>query len=176
MTKSTLPRFEGDVVGLWLREARRPDRNMRLTADFAFIDSRDVRWNAPANRVIDGASIPEFLWSSIFGTPFIGDYRRASVVHDVACDDRTRPHEEVHFMFYEAMICDGVSEEQAMLMYTAVRLFGPKWPSPSANKRAHSALRRFDRLELAKTLDKSLGERTYWSKRASQPTMKRGSR
>ena len=30
-------------------------------------------------------------------------------------------------MFYEAMRTDGVSEDQALEFYTAVRLFGPHW-------------------------------------------------
>ena len=30
-------------------------------------------------------------------------------------------------MFYEAMLCDGVSPFKAKIMYRAVKLFGPKW-------------------------------------------------
>jgi hypothetical protein len=165
MPKKSLPRFDGDVNAIWLRHGG-SDRDMQLIADFAFIDSRGVRWNAPAGRIINGANIPEILWSSAVGTPYIGDYRRASVVHDVACDDKTRPHEEVHYMFYEAMLCDGVSEEQAVLMYTAVRLFGPKWPAGKSKKRSRRALRQFDMWELAKTLDRALKEKTQWSKSA----------
>ena len=94
---------------------------------------------------------------NIVGTPFVGDYRRATVVHDVACQDKTRPHEEVHYMFYEAMLCDGVPDEQAFLMYTAVRLFGPKWPSSTSRRRSREALRRFDISRLVATLDTALG-------------------
>ena len=119
-----VPQFEGQVDTQWRRHAGE-DRDMQLLSDFAFIDSRGVRWDAPAGRIINGASIPEVLWSKIVGTPYIGDYRRATVVHDVACQDKAKPHEEVHRMFYDAMLCDGVSEERAFLMYTAVRLFGP---------------------------------------------------
>ncbi len=169
MQKQTVPRFEGQVNATWLRHAG-PDRDMRLAADFAFIDSRGVRWDAPAGRIINGASIPEVLWSSVIGTPYIGDYRRASVVHDVACNDKMRPHEEVHYMFYEAMLCDGVPEERAVLMYTAVRLFGPKWPAVQARKRSRAALRRFDMRELAWTLDRALKEKTRWNPRSNPKT------
>ena len=170
----TLPRFEGEVETQWLRHSGE-DRDMSLLADFAFLDSRGVRWPAPAGRTVDGASIPEVLWSKIVGTPYVGDYRRATVVHDVACQDKTRPHEEVHYMFYEAMLCDGVSEERALLMYTAVRLFGPKWPLTEARRRSRKALRRFKIDRLVTTLDSALGERTRWrtSRQAAQP---RGSR
>jgi hypothetical protein len=161
MAKRARCRFEGDVNAVWLRHSG-PDRKMRLATDFAFVDSRGVRWDAPAGSTIDGASIPEILWSSLIGTPYIGDYRRATVVHDVACQEMTRPHEEVHYMFYEAMICDGVDEERAVFMYTAVRLFGPKWPAIASKRKSRTALRRFNALELAKTFDRALGERTRW--------------
>jgi Protein of unknown function (DUF1353) len=172
MAKKVQPRFDGEVNGTWLRHSG-PDRKIKLTTDFAFLDSRGVRWDAPAKSTIDGASIPEIVWSSVVGTPYIGDYRRASVVHDVACQQKIRAHEEVHYMFYEAMICDGVTEERAYLMYTAVRLFGPKWPAKSSQKRSRAALRRFNSLELAKTLDHALGERTRWSGRLT-PRYARG--
>ena len=68
-------------------------------------------------------------------------------------------------MFYEAMLCDGVPEEQAFLMYTAVRLFGPKWPSSTARRRSREALRRFDISRLVATVDTALGEHTRWKRR-----------
>lgn len=165
----TVPRFEGDVDARWLRQPDADDRDMTLLTDFAFIDSRGVEWRAPAGACIDGASIPEPLWSQLIGTPYIGDYRRASVVHDVACQERTRPHEEVHYMFYEAMLCDGVSPERALLMYTAVRTFGPKWPEAASRRRARQTLRRFQIGRLAETLDAALGERTRWRGRRRAP-------
>jgi len=117
--------FIGEVKTLWLKEEG-PDRRMTLIESFAFVDPNGKRWDAPAGHVIDGASIPQFLWS-LAGSPYIGDYRRASVLHDVACDAKTEPSKAVHRMFYDAMICDGVSEPQALEFYTAVRLFGPSW-------------------------------------------------
>jgi Protein of unknown function (DUF1353) len=156
-----VPQFEGQVDTQWRRHEDE-DRDMQLLSDFAFIDSRGIRWDAPAGRIINGASIPEVLWSKIVGTPYVGDYRRATVVHDVACQDKAKPHEEVHRMFYDAMLCDGVSEERAFLMYTAVRLFGPKWPSRAAQQRSRRALRRFDIGGLTKALDQALGEHTRW--------------
>ena len=117
--------FIGEVRTEWLTEPG-PDRQMKLIADFAFVDPRKKRWDARAGRTIDGASIPPILWS-LAGSPYTGDYRRATVLHDVACQDRTEPSKAVHRMFYDAMICDGVSEAQAVEFYAAVRLFGPSW-------------------------------------------------
>ncbi len=126
--------FIGDVKTLWLVEGEigddGPDRRMQLLEDFAFVDPNGVRWEAPAGHVIDGASIPRMLWS-IAGDPYIGTYRRASVLHDVACDARTQPSKVVHRMFYDAMVADGTSAAQAVEFYTAVRLFGPHWDDPA---------------------------------------------
>ena len=61
------------------------------------------------------------------GSPFVGKYRRASVIHDVACVERTQPHKLVHYAFYEAMLCDRVPTSKAKLMYVTVRDLGPKW-------------------------------------------------
>jgi hypothetical protein len=118
--------FEGNVDARWLVEDG-ADRKMQLLADFAFFDSTGFKWETKAGDTIDGASIPEAVWSGVVGTPFIGDYRRASVVHDVACDKHIKTSKDAHRMFYEAMLKDGTSEARAMLFYTAVRLFGPQW-------------------------------------------------
>ncbi len=118
--------FEGNVDARWLVEDGE-DRRMQLLADFAFFDSTDFKWKAEAGDKVDGASIPEAIWSEIVGTPFIGDYRRASVVHDVACEKHIKTSKDAHRMFYEAMLADGTSPARALLFYTAVRLFGPQW-------------------------------------------------
>ncbi len=118
--------FEGNVDARWLVEAG-TDRKMQLLADFAFFDSTGFEWEAKTGDIVDGASIPEAIWSEVVGIPFIGDYRRASVVHDVACEKKIRTSRDAHRMFYEAMLEDGTSEARALLFYTAVRLFGPQW-------------------------------------------------
>lgn len=130
--------FEGEVQAEWLRHEG-DDRRMRLLAPFAFVDDGGTRWVAPAGDEIDGASIPRFLWT-LAGGPFVGDYRRASVLHDVACQRRTAPSKDVHRMFYEAMRCDEVPDEIALKFYTAVRLFGPRWEvGPGGETRVFAA-------------------------------------
>ena len=130
--------FEGEVQTQWLT-ADEPNRQMRLLAPFVFVDQKGERWVANIGDVIDGASIPRILWT-VAGSPFVGDYRRASVLHDVACDQKTRPSKDVHRMFYEAMRADNVPEEQALEFYTAVRLFGPHWEvTPAGTVKSFSA-------------------------------------
>jgi hypothetical protein len=117
--------FVGSVRTEWLKHESE-DRRMRLLEDFAFVDSLGFEWKAPAGDVVDGASVPSFLWS-VVGSPFTGDYRRASVLHDVACQRKSRSSRDVHRMFYEAMVIDGVDKDTALKFYTSVRLFGPQW-------------------------------------------------
>ena len=117
--------FVGTVSVTWLSHDG-ADRDMQLNSDFTFVDDAGLAWTAEKGAKINGASIPRIFWSS-FGDPFIGDYRRASVVHDYYCDVRTRSSDATHRMFYEACLAGGVSQRRAKTMYTAVKTFGPSW-------------------------------------------------
>ncbi len=110
------PRFEWDEDG----------RIMTLLNRFAFVDDAQLVWSVPAMVRVDGASIPKFAWS-ILGSPFVGRYRKASVVHDWYCDIRTREWKATHRMFYEAMRTSKVSGAKARIMYAAVYYAGPRW-------------------------------------------------
>ena len=117
--------FEGSVITEWLQHGG-SDRDMLLQRDFSYIDQSGKRWTAFAGTTINGASIPSAFWVTI-GPPFVGDYRRASVVHDAACIDRPGTSDEAHMMFYNAMRCDGVGYVKSNIMYQAVVRFGPQW-------------------------------------------------
>jgi Protein of unknown function (DUF1353) len=116
-------KYVGSVQTEWLDN---DDRRMRLLAPFSYVDPKGVTWTAPAGWVIDGASIPVFAWS-VIGGPFNGKYRDASVIHDVACDQKAQPWEVVHEAFYWAMMASGVEAWRAKVMYAAVYHFGPRW-------------------------------------------------
>jgi Protein of unknown function (DUF1353) len=115
-------KYVGSVQTEWIDS----DRKMRLLAPFTYVDPKGVEWTAPSGWVIDGASIPVFAWS-IIGGPYNGKYRNASVIHDVACDQKTQPWEQVHETFYWAMLASGVENWRAKVMYAAVYHFGPRW-------------------------------------------------
>jgi hypothetical protein len=100
--------------------------HMELVDKFGFRDKAGIDWMVPGGTQVDGASIPQALWS-IVGSPFTGKYRDASVIHDFYCDVRKRPWQDVHRLFYEAMIVSKVSEARAKLMYAAVYFAGPRW-------------------------------------------------
>ncbi|MEI7782021.1 MAG: DUF1353 domain-containing protein [Planctomycetota bacterium] len=114
--------FEGRVSAEWHDDGRA----MTLIAPFAYFDPAAVRWLAPSGSVVNGASIPRAFWS-VIGGPFEGRFRNASVVHDVACEERSRPWRQVHRMFYEACRCGRTNVVQAKIMYYAVYHFGPRW-------------------------------------------------
>ena len=112
--------FSGNPSTEWMEDAG-PDRNMRLLADFFFVDPDGRKWVASKDSVVNGASIPEALWSSV-GSPYTGNYRRASIVHDVACDTATVSRAEADKMFYFACLAGGCSMLQAKLLYAGVRI------------------------------------------------------
>jgi hypothetical protein len=110
---------------------------MRLLADFSFTDPDGREWRTPAAYVIDGASIPKALWTLV-GSPYTGDYRRASVVHDKACDDAggdSAARRTADRMFYHACRAGGCSVAEATLLYIGVRIGAitphvPAWSPP----------------------------------------------
>lgn len=120
-------RFIGRVVTEWLEEPG-PDRRMRVLEPFTYEDPNGGRWPVPAGTIVDGASIPRFLWGPV-GSPFTGDYRNASVVHDYYCDTRSRPWKDVHRVFYYGSVAGGVEPITAKNMYLAVYVAGPRWSS-----------------------------------------------
>jgi hypothetical protein len=132
-SEATRNSFVGRVVVEWIEE-NEGERKMRLVEPFSYIDNDGIRWDVPAGHLVDGASIPQSLWS-VVGSPYVGKYRKASVIHDYYCDVKTAPSGRVHKMFYDAMLASGVESLRAGLMYEAVDQFGPSWrldPVPEA--------------------------------------------
>jgi len=102
---------------------------MRLLADFWFTDPAGKKWLTPKDYVVDGASIPRALWTLV-GSPYTGDYRRASIVHDKACDeavDDPPARRAADRMFYHACRAGGCSIQDATVLYIGVRM-GGVWP------------------------------------------------
>ncbi|PJZ65675.1 DUF1353 domain-containing protein [Leptospira wolffii] len=114
--------FSGDPITKWTGE-----RLMYLEEDFYYIDSNEKKWLAPKGSCINGATIPQELWSTI-GSPYTGKYRRASIVHDVAVGENGNPsvtkeqRREADRMFHEACLTDGCSIRLANLLYIGVSI------------------------------------------------------
>ena len=115
--------FSGDPRTYWMTEAG-SDRHMRLLEEFWFRDPDGRVWTTPADYWIDGASIPRALWTLV-GSPYTGDYRRASVVHDKACDEAVgdpTARRAADRMFYHACRAGGCAVIEATLLYIGVRI------------------------------------------------------
>jgi hypothetical protein len=117
--------YNGEPVTKW-----NPDgRTMTLLTELRYTDPTGMIWVAPIGSIVDGASIPRYLWS-FMGGPFEGKYRKASVLHDVAYGDNKRPWQDCDRMFYYAMRCSGVSGVEAKTMFYALYRFGHHWKFP----------------------------------------------
>lgn len=100
-------------------------RRMTVLDWIVYVDKRRVRWTVAPGTVVDGASVPWFF-RRVFPA-YIGFYRRATVLHDMACESRHATSWQVHRMFFEAMRCDGTNPLTAWLLWAAVRMFGPRF-------------------------------------------------
>jgi hypothetical protein len=114
--------FSGPIETRWENDGR----SMVLLNELRYTDPYGEVWVAPAGSHVDGASIPRAFWG-IIGGPFEGKYRNASVLHDVAYDEQSRPWEDADRMFYNAMRCSGVGAVTAKTMYYALRRHGRHW-------------------------------------------------
>ena len=112
--------FSGNPCTEWLSD-KGGDRDMRVIAPFWYRDPAGRRWDVPSGTVVNGASIPRTLWSSV-GSPFTGNYRRAALVHDAAVGTLGAQRAEADTMFYFACLCGGCAVLQSKLLYAGVRL------------------------------------------------------
>ena len=117
--------FSGNPKTEWLSDASNPDRDMSLLADFSFTDPDGKVWTAPKGSVVNGASIPQPLWSTV-GSPYTDDYRRASVVHDVACNTPGVPRKTADVMFYHACLTGGCGALQAQCSSPFMKAAAPE--------------------------------------------------
>lgn len=115
--------FSGDPATRWVTSEGRPDRQMAVLEEFVYWDRDGTAWSAPPGVEVNGASIPRPLWA-IVGSPFTGDYRRASIVHDVACASDPPPpaRKAADRMYYFACLRGGCSKWEATRHYIGVRI------------------------------------------------------
>jgi hypothetical protein len=116
--------FSGEPEVVWLSEEGTEDRSVRLLQPFSFKDPSGRTWRALKDSVVDGASIPRALWTMV-GSPYTGDYRRASIVHDMACVEAgsdPRKRRAADRMFFHACRAGGCSIWQAVVLYIGVRI------------------------------------------------------
>ncbi|WP_434118753.1 DUF1353 domain-containing protein [Sinorhizobium meliloti] len=116
--------FSSGPVGQFIDAAERP--LFELSNEFSFDDPNGLKWSVPKGAKVDGASIPQSLWS-IIGGPFEGAYLKASVIHDYFCETKSRTAHDTHRNFYYGMRANGVPGWKAKALYWAVVAYGPGW-------------------------------------------------
>ena len=151
--------FSGPVDTRWDNDGL----DMTLLTEVRYTDPDGVVWVAPAGSKVNGASIPRAFWSLV-GGPFDGKYRAASVLHDVAYDQQTRPWQQVDRMFYNALRCSGVGIVEAKTMYYALYRHGHHWKHPV--RRATKLLQAISRLRPKRDADTGEVVRSNGSERA----------
>jgi hypothetical protein len=120
------PRFIGTLS---LKLADSDPKMMQLKHDFSFIDSGGVIWTAKKGDMVGGTHIPKFL-KIIIGYSYQQPYLPAAVLHDVYCNNKSRPWRQTDLMFYQAMLTNGMGQIKALTFYVAVfsyHLFGHGW-------------------------------------------------
>jgi len=101
------------------------NRLMIIEEEIFFIDQNKKKWLVPIHSEINGATIPKPLWS-IIGSPYVGNYRRASVVHDYFVGEGNNPNfsykerRAADAMFFNACRTDGCSWKLSVLLYIGV--------------------------------------------------------
>ncbi len=118
---SNTSRYINTVKSEWIGS-----RDMLLLSDFGFFDDDGLEWIAPKGSLVNGADIPWIAWKTI-GSPLVGRYRQATVLHDIYMQNQERGSDAAHKMFYEAMLVSNVTPARAWLMYQAVLHFGPQF-------------------------------------------------
>jgi hypothetical protein len=120
------PKHIHGFIGVLVTEMLPDGRNLRVLRRFGFRSETGMLWTAMEGDETDGASIPRLFWR-VCGSPFVGKYRRAAVLHDCAYRNRISSRLAADQMFREASLYDGVPQWKACVMYLMVRLFGPRW-------------------------------------------------
>lgn len=121
--ESKYGKFSGEPKTTWKTEDGKADRHMVLIEPFSY-QGKVMDVTAPTDFRIDGASIPRALWTLV-GSPYTGDYRRASIVHDKACCDAAgdpKKRRTADRMFFYACLAGGCSLGQAIVLYIGVRM------------------------------------------------------
>ena len=146
VTSSKVGKFNGPLQAEVFINSGNKETRLRLLKPFSYTDATGKVWTVPSGWVVNGASIPKYLWSFV-GAPFSGPHLEASVIHDYHCEVRTESWISVHRLFYEGLIASGVETSKAKYMYAAVHYFGPRW---IVDDNSHAGRKVLDPFKLSK--------------------------
>lgn len=106
----------------------------RVAERLDFIDGNGRNWHAPEKSLTDGASIPE-IFVPLVGFPNEPRFVNAAALHDAYCGIgneagpvyHAKTWQEVHRLFYDALVASGTASVKAKIMFAAVWIGGPRW-------------------------------------------------
>lgn len=97
-----------------------------LLADFGFQDAGGRQWIARKGTALDGTSFSP-LFEQLVGLPFVGEHRRAGVLHDYFAQQLTHDWKQVRRLYYEALLAEGLSVNEAKTAYAVLYATGMRW-------------------------------------------------
>lgn len=120
--------IKGDLV---LNFVSRSDSSI-LMSDLEY-QNKKYKVSVKKGLETDGASIPKFLWS-IVGSPYLGSYRKAAIIHDGLYRTHKLSKTKSDFLFLEMMKSQNVHFLKRHLIFLGVFLFG--WFSYTSKKQS----------------------------------------
>jgi len=81
------------------------------------------KYKVPVGYISDGSSIPRLFWVSI-GSPFLPEFRSASIVHDYLYSKGIGKRKEADKIYRELLKCNHVVWWRRNIQYIILRLFG----------------------------------------------------
>lgn len=100
-----------------------------LLEDLSYEDEDGSIYTAPAGTLTDFASIPRAVW---WLWPKNGKHSAPAIIHDHNCTVRRLPSPKVHAIFRRGLKARGCSRVTQLVLWLAVRLFGPRFTGASA--------------------------------------------
>ena len=96
-----------------------------VVTEIEYLDPAGLLWVCFPGEEVNGLSTPWFFWRLL--PPFSWRGIRPSILHDVACTNKSRTSKQVHDMLYYAMRCENVSAIRAYIVWRVVTWFGPRF-------------------------------------------------
>lgn len=128
--------FLGKVAVEWDDGDAFNRHRVMLLADFGFQDRNGRQWIAKRGAVLDGSSFAP-LFEKLAGYPFVGEHRRAALLHDYFSQGLEQDWKAVRRMYYEALIAEGMSDQQAKTDYAVAMATAERWEQADSGCYSH---------------------------------------
>lgn len=118
--------FLGAVAVEWDDSDSFNRHKLKLLSDFGFRDGQGKQWVARKGAELDGSSFTP-VFEQMVGLPFVGEHRRAGIIHDYYAKQLTDNWKDVRRMYYAALMAEGLGENEAKIAYAVLYGAGMRW-------------------------------------------------